>query len=670
MNSNIRDLLQKSFVKYANTSDNTIVNPKRSLEDGSSVDEPSKKKLRQDAPDRENSQNETGLGVSLVKKKKKRKDKKAEKTEKPHQHNVKEYLQKNGPSPVETELGDSEVLIVPKKKKKHLDTPDGDQSQNETGLEDSFVKEKKKRKRKKSEKQKKKQQQHIVEEDHQENGHFPVESELGNGEVLVVPKELMQSSQVKKKKVAENLDAFTHFEFSQNDPKDADAVSGKVSYEVQGPGGSSGNRKYKPRGKSVSVKPTSCEYVFDTENEDEEDSVEEEPAMVRIKIEPEDPGLMQMLEKTKNKNKSKTTKRKRSANSSILPKVSKIDYFNSDVEYNVNMAVEDSMKNLDNFSGQILAAVKWILSQNIRVSPLNMTYQRHHIFERRNAGTIVEMTGTPLRFFTEAEDDEVLQRIQFLEQEGVITSARGLCNELNQVELSRKKDCPDKNKHALRIIGLYLCQNLTNRLAFYTTERLLKLMDKLTATPKKAKEVTGRRPWTLDDDKIIVKSVLFNIISQSYVRVETVNDKLTNWDDIVTMFPEGQRSRSQVKERWMRVLKVRLLEAEMDPEETWTYRRQLLEYIIRLGVTDRREIRWKEVALEFPSKTSAALNQDFWGLIRRSLSPDTDFQVSLELAYQKLDRQQTKNIQRCKIIKKEEDKSELMDWYRTLKFLS
>ena len=58
----------------------------------------------------------------------------------------------------------------------------------------------------------------------------------------------------------------------------------------------------------------------------------------------------------------------------------------------------------------------------------------------------------------------------------------------------------------------------------------------------------------------------------SYVRVESVNDKLIAWDDIVAQFPEGQRSRSQIKERWNRVLKVRLLEAEMDPAETWTYR--------------------------------------------------------------------------------------------------
>ena len=54
--------------------------------------------------------------------------------------------------------------------------------------------------------------------------------------------------------------------------------------------------------------------------------------------------------------------------------------------------------------------------------------------------------------------------------------------------------------------------------------------------------------------------------------MESVNDKLTAWDRVVAQFPEGQRSLSQVKERWSRVLKVRLLEAEMDPEQTWTYR--------------------------------------------------------------------------------------------------
>ena len=79
------------------------------------------------------------------------------------------------------------------------------------------------------------------------------------------------------------------------------------------------------------------------------------------------------------------------------------------------------------------------------------------------------------------------------------------------------------------------------------------------------------------------------------------------WDSIVAQLPAGERSPSMVKERWTRVLKARLLEKEMDPEETWRYRRDLLEHIIRLGVTDRREIRWREVAQHFQPKPSSAL---------------------------------------------------------------
>ena len=36
----------------------------------------------------------------------------------------------------------------------------------------------------------------------------------------------------------------------------------------------------------------------------------------------------------------------------------------------------------------------------------------------------------------------------------------------------------------------------------------------------------------------------------SYNCVEEVDDEMTDWEAIVTMFPEGQRSRSKVKERW------------------------------------------------------------------------------------------------------------------------
>ena len=52
---------------------------------------------------------------------------------------------------------------------------------------------------------------------------------------------------------------------------------------------------------------------------------------------------------------------------------------------------------------------------NVIVSHLNMKY---FILDKNVSGKIVEDIGSPLRIFTEAED----------EKNGVITSAKGLCN--------------------------------------------------------------------------------------------------------------------------------------------------------------------------------------------------------------------------------------------------
>ena len=87
-----------------------------------------------------------------------------------------------------------------------------------------------------------------------------------------------------------------------------------------------------------------------------------------------------------------------------------------------------------------------------------------------------------------------------------------------------------------------------------------------------------------------------------------VNEKTVDWDGIYEKFAEkGVASRQVVRERWSRVLKVRLLEGEQDAASTWRHRKSLLEHVASLGVTDRREIRWAEVANHFRPVTAAAL---------------------------------------------------------------
>ena len=110
------------------------------------------------------------------------------------------------------------------------------------------------------------------------------------------------------------------------------------------------------------------------------------------------------------------------------------------------------------------------------------------------------------RFFTDAEDDEILQRVFHLQTKKVISSVSDLCAELNQQE---------NRKNVRRLIGLYLSASLPNRLAYYYTERLLHLGSKMTpakVTPTKQRKEGGggRMTWTAAGDILLSESVLFD----------------------------------------------------------------------------------------------------------------------------------------------------------------
>ena len=108
------------------------------------------------------------------------------------------------------------------------------------------------------------------------------------------------------------------------------------------------------------------------------------------------------------------------------------------------------------------------------------------------------------RFFTDAEDDEILQRVFHLQIKKVISSVSDLCAELNQQE---------NRKNVRRLIGLYLSASLPNRLAYYYTERLLHLVStpaKVTPTKQRKEGGGGRMTWTAAGDILLSESVLFD----------------------------------------------------------------------------------------------------------------------------------------------------------------
>jgi len=322
-----------------------------------------------------------------------------------------------------------------------------------------------------------------------------------------------------------------------------------------------------------------------------------------------------------------------------------------------------------NFQGEsqreILKAVSWILESDIQVDRLNQKVKRNFVDEKHTSTSrIVQEFGCEFSFFTEAEDSEILDRLNFLVKNKVISGAQALCDEL--------KDKQRIHKHAGRIIGLYLCQNLQNRLAYYVTDRMLRLVAKLTKKDEPTKS-SVRIPWTYEEENFLAKCVLFDRASRRFIRVEKLDEKTVDWANVTERLIEFGRensTRQNVRERWTRVIKGMLVEDEQEVEVTYSYRKRLIEHVMRLNVGDKREIRWKEVAQHFPPKTSSMLSQDFWNLIRWNMKGDRTFEQTLEVSHAKLEKRCQRNVNSKMIEEKEDNRSKFLDWYRGLDFVS
>ena len=134
----------------------------------------------------------------------------------------------------------------------------------------------------------------------------------------------------------------------------------------------------------------------------------------------------------------------------------------------------------------------------------------NQIYHKKTARKLKAYGCSRRRFFTDAEDDEILQRVFHLQTKKVISSVSDLCAELNQQE---------NRKNVRRLIGLYLCASLPNRLAYYCTERLLHLVSKMNpakVTPTKQRKESGggRMTWTTAEDILLSESVLFDTRSK------------------------------------------------------------------------------------------------------------------------------------------------------------
>jgi len=318
-------------------------------------------------------------------------------------------------------------------------------------------------------------------------------------------------------------------------------------------------------------------------------------------------------------------------------------------------------------TGQLYKVVMYILNENIPVNQLNTVWTQ-------NCQRNTKETRHYFRHFTEEEDTLILTRLKFLTDSKIITNAKSFLDQLN--DQNGKTRTREKEKATRNIVGLYVGQDLQNRIAHVITQRLIFLLTGSSLTnpyldnKKKEETIVGlqyktkqpRKCWSLDEDKVLVEMVLRNRIGQGIVPVEHVVESNVDWDSIGDYFKEFGRTKQTVRERWNRTVKVMLLEVEQEPETIYEYQKSLLGFVLQMGVTDRKEIHWKEVAKVFAPKTSSVLSQDFWNLIRHKKCESLSDKLSAALEC--LERPTKSSI--SSNMKKNETKSQLLDFYSSL----
>jgi len=327
--------------------------------------------------------------------------------------------------------------------------------------------------------------------------------------------------------------------------------------------------------------------------------------------------------------------------------------------------------------GELYNVVMYILNKNISISEANTYWTNNCNPSDKELKGNLEKLGVRLFNFTEQEDACIQSRIKLLVDTKVISNIKEFTTQLNNQNGNTHRNTKDKATR--NIVGLYVGQDLPNRLAHTVTQRLIFLLtgtsiDNSYQHKLKQKRQQGvklikqqHREWKMEEDKILIRSVLKDQHKQGYKSIKDVHEKNVDWAVVAEPLTEYGRTQQLVRERWLRTVKVTLMEGDdlNLQQDRQVYRKELLQYILDLGVMDKKEIRWKEVATHFYPKTSSMLSQDFWAMIKRKKQPTLTENILSALRI--LENPQIMNGRSNKVVKKKEDwKASLIDFYQSL----
>ena len=233
----------------------------------------------------------------------------------------------------------------------------------------------------------------------------------------------------------------------------------------------------------------------------------------------------------------------------------------------------------------------------------------------------------------------LLKRFDTLVQQGVVEDKAEFCNLLNihcngkdQKELMKNR----RNIGVRNIVGLYVGQDMPNKIAAVHCLRLIKLVlgtsslfpgrgqptssginhlqieqaeddlpddgtGEIIVTNKDVQQVNKRivRKWSKDEDMFLIDSV----ITGGDIRAEDVELMEVDWEGIAQSL---DRKMKNVIEHWSRVVQPILVE-DFEPDSVLSYRRKLLEKVIEMEAGHRKEIDWDSLTKTFHPRSSYAI---------------------------------------------------------------
>jgi len=319
-------------------------------------------------------------------------------------------------------------------------------------------------------------------------------------------------------------------------------------------------------------------------------------------------------------------------------------------------------------SAQIFSACKFIMEQQVEVSLLNRVYRGHCVpKERWFRKELRRKYNAKFGNYNHEQDEMILKRFRSLVSE-VITDGNPREFLQSVLDTCCGKDLAELHKSKFRtigvrnIIGLYVGQDIPNKIAFIHFCRLIKLAFK--TSPLSKYVPVGRkvnRLWTAEDHNLLLRYVLMS--QTSVTTVEEIDLQKVDWDGIAATNDFGDRTGKNLREHFQRSLYSLLVE-ELDATSLLEYRRDLLTAIVKQGAHSKEAIDWGVLQSLFWPKTRALLQLNFTNLTKGGkyssvIRDEQDFDNRVSAALARIETQLQWPVQKLEKFLRSDTKQEL-----------